>query len=120
MLKKLTPRSLYSGAVISFCLAFICFLPVTIPLLAKFGIPVLLTEQDVILLLRIFLVLSAVGFIWSYKLQKNFLYTGTGLFSLMLIFVGHELIVSTGIFYLGIAGLVASSVLKNRHSRLEQ
>ena len=120
MTKKLTPRSLYSGAVTSFCLSFICFLPVTIPLLAKFGIPILLTEQDVALLLRIFLALSAVAFIWSYRLQHNLLYVGTGLVSLILIFVGHELMVSTSIFYLGITGLVASSLLNNRRLNPEQ
>ncbi len=119
-MKKLTLRNLYSGALVSFCLTFICFLPVSIPLLARFGIPLLLTEQDVTLLLRIFLVLSAVGFIWSYRLQPNLPYVGTGLVSLMLIFVGHELILNSSIFYLGIAGLVGSSLLKNLHLNLEK
>lgn len=114
MRKKLTLRSLYSGVVVSFCLTFICFLPVTVPLLARFGVPILLTEPDVTLLLRIFLLLSAVGFIWSYRLRPNLPYIGTGLSSLALIFVGHEVIVSASLFYLGIAGLVASSLFKIR------
>ncbi len=114
MTKKLTLRSLYSGVVVSFCLTFICLLPVTVPLLAKFGLPIILTEQDVTLLLRFFLGMSAVGFIWSYKLQPNRPYVGTGLISLVLIFVGHEVIVSAILFYLGIAGMIASSLLKIR------
>jgi hypothetical protein len=114
MSKKLTLKSLYSGVVISFCLTFICFLPVTVPLLARFGAPILLTEQDATLLLRIFLLLSAVGFIWSHFLRPNLPYMGTGLISLVLIFVGHEVIVSALLFYLGVAGLVASSLFKIR------
>lgn len=120
MMKNLTLRSIYSGAVISFCLSTICFLPVTIPLLENFGIPILLTEQDVTLLLRIFLVLSAVAFFWSYRLQHNLPYVCTGLVSIILIFVGHELIISSIIFYLGIAGLVVSSFLKNCRFNLGQ
>ncbi len=116
MSKKLTLRSLYSGVVVSFCLTFICFLPVTVPLLARFWGPILLTEQDVTLLLRIFLFMSAVGFIWSYRLQPNLPYLGTGLTSLVLIFVGHEVIVSAVLFYLGIVGLVTSSLLKIRRT----
>jgi hypothetical protein len=100
--------------VVSFCLIFICFLPATVPLLTKLGFPILLTEQDVTLLLRILLVMSAMGFVWSYRLQSNLPYVGTGLISLVLVFVGHEVIVSTLLFYLGIVGLVASSLLKIR------
>lgn len=115
MTKKLTLRSLYSGVVVAFCLTFICFLPVTVPLLAKLGAPILLTTQDVTLTLRLFLVMSAVGFIWSYRLQSNLRYVCTGLISLVLIFIGHEVMVSATLFYLGIAGLITSSLLKVHH-----
>ncbi len=107
-------RSVFSGFVLFFCVSFVCLLPATSALLAKFGLSWFAAPEQVGKFLMLFLGLNAMSFLWSYRLHRKRLPCAVGLAALLLVFVGHELLANLAVFYSGIGALLVASVLNWR------